>query len=321
MKRRALLFAGAGLLVVPAAALSQTPKLRRIAFLSPGSARGPGLDIVRRVLKELGYVEDRDYLLEAVWAENKPERLPALAVELVKRKPDVILTGSSAGVAACQKATSTIPIVFATAGRPVEQGFVSSLRRPGGNITGAMLHNLTPKVVEAAREAFPQMRRLAMVTHESDPIHKMHLESFLGAVPKFNLDPIVVRLQQKDDFPRAFRELAERKAQALIAPDEAIHRANAGELAKRALQARMPLLSTFEEAATAGGLLTYASSIEENFRRALLLVDKILKGANPGDLPVEQPERFVLTINQKTAKLIGVELPPATVLRADKVID
>jgi putative ABC transport system substrate-binding protein len=318
-----LLLAGAALLAFASTAFPQSERQRRIAYLSPRPRDGAvgGLEILRAAFMDLGYVEGRNYSLDIRFAENKPERMGALASELVKLQPDVLMTASSAGVAACKKATSSIPIVFVTAGYPVEQGFVSSLHHPGGNITGIMLHDLTPKMVEAARQTFPHLRRLAMLVHESDQARTPSVEAFTQAVKRFNIEPVIVSVTQTSDLPRVFQELRSRKAEALVLPDLSFHRQHGGELAALAVKARIPLLSTIQETAGSGGLLTYATSLDENIRRAAALVDKILKGAKPGDLPIEQPDRFQLTVNRKTAKLIGVELPAAIILRADKVID
>lgn len=326
MRRRALLLAGGAWLAAGAAhALAQASQApRRIAFVHPGTERGwrVRLDEFRAALAELGYVEGRNLLLDVRWGNDKTERLGALAAEVVATKPEVIVTASSAGVAACKKATQSIPIVFASVFNPVEQGFVASLAHPGGNITGVILYSgLIKKNIEIAREALPKARRLAMLVHESDPAHRFALDSFEPTARSFNFEPFVVRIKSAADLDRAFDELVQRNADALFLPSLAFFMSQRPQIAERALKARLPLLATLSQNTESGGLLSYGTPLEENYRRAAVLVDKILRGAKPADLPVEQPERFQLIVNRRTATAIGVTLTPATVLRAERIID
>ena len=235
--------------------------------------------------------------------------------------PAVILTATSAGVAACKQATQTIPIVFGNASNPVEQSFISSLRRPGGNITGILVHAMDAKMVEIAREALPQARRLAILVYEADPIQKSVREAFVSAALQLKFEPIVVNVRRVEELALAFNEVVGKKPDALYLPPISFMFSNRRYLVERALEARLPLLSGREETTAAGGLLSYSTDRLENYRRAAALVDKILRGAKPGELPVEQPERFQLVVNMKTAKAIGVTLSPTTMLRADKVIE
>jgi len=326
MKRRAILFAsGAWLAAAATRSFAQAPKApRRIALVHPGIQAGfrRDFDAFRAALKELGHEEGKDISIEVRWAEGKTERLDSLAAEAVALNPAVILTGSSAGVAACRKATSTIPIVFTTAADPVGQGFVASLRRPGGNVTGIVLHaGLTGKIVEIAREALPAARRLAILVHDQDPRHKNHLDVFEPSARRFKFEPLVVRIARADELDRAFNELAQRTADALVVPNLALLTSLRQQLVEHARKGRLPLLSTNPYFAETGGLLGYGTTTEENWRRAAALVDKILRGANPAEIPVEQPERFQLVVNMKTAKAIGVSLSKVTLLRADRVIE
>lgn len=325
MKRRAILVAsGVWLAAAAAGALTQTANLRRLAFVHPGTRVGFQFyfNTFRAGLRDLGYVEGRDISIDPRWAEDRIDLLDSLAAEAVAQNPAVIVTATSAGVAALKKATSSIPIVFATAGSPVEQGFVSSLQRPGGNVTGVLLYSsITQKVVEIAREALPTARRLAILIHEADPAHKNELAGFESAAQRFKFEPIVVRIARAEDLDRVFGELAERKADAVIAPQLAIFRSNQKRVVALALKAKLPLLSPHHDLADSGGLLSYGTPREENYRRAAALVDKILRGAKPGELPVEQPDRFLLVVNRKTARAIGVTLSPVTILRADRIID
>jgi len=326
MKRRALLVAGGAWLAAAAArSFAQAPKApRRIAILAAGTEAGyrTVLDAFKTTLKELGHVEGRDVSIDIRWANDRTEQLAALAAEMVARNPDVIVTASSAAVAACKKATSSIPIVFATVGDPVGQGFVASLGRPGGNITGIMVHRgLSAKITEIAREAFPKARRLAMLFHVADPAAKSNLDEFEPAARRFKFDPLIVRVAGAADFERAFKELVERKADVVFVPNVTLFASQFEQLVDRSLKARIPLVSTQQFITARGGLLSYGTDRVENYRRAAALVDKILRGAKPGDLPVEQPERFQLVVNMKTAKVIGVKLSPTTMLRATKVIE
>ena len=326
MKRRALLVAsGAWLAVAAARSFGQTGSpLRRIAFVHPGTQASYQslFGIFRTALKDLGYVEGRDILIDSRWAEDKTERLTSLASEAVASKPVVIVTASSAGVAACKKATSSVPIVFATVFSPVEQGFVASLPRPGGNVTGVIVYaGLSRKIVEIVREALPTAKRLAMMVHDTDPAHRFALDLFEPTARSFNFDPILVRVARAEDLDRAFSELINRRVDVLFLPNLVFFSSQRKQLAERALKARIPLVSTSGLNTESGGLLSYGTPSEENYRRAAAIVDKILRGAKPGELAIEQPEKFELAVNLKTAKAIGVKLSPTTMLRATKVIE
>lgn len=324
MRRRAILHAAAATLLgflLPAGSQMRT---RRIAIFHPGTEEATRSVIMafRATLKELNYVEGRDVVIEVQWGAGKIDEIASAAAEIVARKPDVIVTATSAGVAAFKKATSTIPIVFATAGSPVEQGFVASLGRPGGNITGiTVFAEMGSKMVEVAREAFPHSQRLAILLHTPDPAHKLILGHFISSTPRFQFEPVVVNFARTAELDRVFKELAERKADVLYVADLAFNHANMEQLIERALQARLPLISNFDEITLKGGLLSYGGARDENYRRAAVLVDKILRGAKPADIPVEQPDRFPLVINLRTARAIGVTLSPVTMFRADRIID
>lgn len=278
------------------------------------------MDAFRAELKRLGHEEGRNVTFEIRWAENKPARLAALAGELMSLQPAVIVTASSAGVAAAKAATSRIPIVFGSAGSPVEQGFIASFRRPGGNITGVMVHGAEAKVVEMAREILPRARRLAILIHKPDPFSRLALEAFVPAAKQLKFEPLVIEVARTEELAVAFNEIVRQKADALYTPPLVFMAAHRDYLAERALEARLPLLSHYVEMTAAGGLLSYGSERNENFRRAAGLVDKILRGANPAELPVEQPQRLELVVNVKTARTIGVDLPREFVQRADRLI-
>lgn len=325
MKRRAILHAAAvtslGFLLP---ARSQGTRTPRIAIFHPGTeeATRSVIGTFRATLRELNYIEGRDIAIEVRWGAGKMDEIASAAAEIVARKPDVIVTATSAGVAAFKRATSTIPIVFATAGSPVEQGFVASLGRPGGNITGVMVFTeMGGKMVEVAREAFPHAQRLAILLHTLDPAHKLILDHFVAATPRFQFEPVIVNFSRTAELDRVFRELAERKADVLFVADLAFNHANMEQLIERALEARLPLISNFDEITRRGGLLSYGGARDDNYRRAAVLVDKILRGAKPADIPVEQPDRFPLVINRRTARAIGVTLSPVIMFRADRILD
>lgn len=199
---------------------------------------------------------------------------------------------------------------------------MSSLRRPGGNITGIIVHSgLNEKIVEMMREALPTARRLAVLVHDADPFSKNVLDSIMFGAQRVKVEPLIVRISRAENLDSAFKEIIERKADALYLPSLAFFTSHRKQLVERALKARLPLLSTNIDITAVGGLLSYGTQTEENWRRAAALVNKILRGAKPGELPVEQPERFELAVNMKTAKTIGVIISPTTMLRATRVIE
>lgn len=291
--------------------------------MHPGSDRAAArnlIDVFRAALKDLGQVEGRGITVEVRWGGNRTAQLPALAAEIVSSKPAAIVTVTSSAVAALKGATSSIPVVFVTAANPVEQGFVQSLSHPGGNITGVMLHSdLVAKVVEIVREALPRARQVAVLVHDPDRFSAVAVGAFQSAARRVKLEAQIVRIGGIEDLERAFQEL--RKADAVVLPQFALFQSHREQIIQRFLKERLPLCSSFHDMTEAGGLLSYETPREENYRRAAALMDKILRGAKPGDLPVEQPERFQLVVNRKTAKLIGVDLSPVTLLRADRIID
>jgi putative ABC transport system substrate-binding protein len=293
-------------------------------FFHPGTSAGfqPQLSAFRGAIKELGYAEGRDLSIEVRAGDNRQDRFPKFAAEIVAQRPDVVVTATSAAIAAFKQATSSIPIVFAAAYDPVGQGFVASLQRPGGNITGVLTHiDLSPKLVEIVREAFPTVRRLGILVHDLDPAQRLALKLFEPAALRHEFEPIVVRVTRVEDLDRAFKEFAERKAEAIILENNTFQVTNRQDIIKRAFDARLPIFSTSNLIAESGGLLSYSNLTEESWRRSATLVHKILRGAKPAELPVEQPERFVLVVNRKAARAVGIELSAVTIMRADRLID
>lgn len=325
MNRRALLLLSGASAVLAAARLHAQPKgPPRVGWLFPfafDEIRKRSLADFVGKLKELGRVEGRDYAMEMRWSDGKNERLPALASELVALKPAVIVTSGGASIEALKKATVTIPIVFASAANPVEQGFVQSLRRPGGNITGVALRvEINAKLIEMVRETLPAARRMALLVDSSDPTTKPMTNDFQQAASAFRFEMKVVAIKQPGDLSAAFAEMTGARIETIVVPPQTLFFQVGRALAEFSLKARIPLYSVPRHALV-GGLLSYNADVPEYFRRSAVLVDKILGGANPADLPVEQPDRYFLTINMKTAKALGIKVPQSLLLRADEVIE
>ena len=325
MNRRGLIFATCALGVLAVAPVfAQSPKApRRIAWLVHASREIFKLqaDAFGAKLKELGYVEGRDYVIEARHSEGRLELLAPLARELVALKPDVILTGSSAALLALKKETTSIPIVFGTAADVVEQGIVASLARPGGNITGITLRSeMSGKLVQLVRETLPDARRIALFEHEGDPYAARFSEAHRQPAQAAGFQLSIVKVRRREDFERAFLDMKSARADALIVPQMSLFSSNQKMVTEGAIKARLPLYST-GPIAQAGGLLSFSSVVRENYRRAAVMIDKIFKGAKPADIPVEEPDRFRLVINLRTARALGIKIPQSVLIRADEVIE
>ena len=327
-KRRKLLVAlGAGALASPLACLAQQQpaKIARIGFLGATSAAGYAsqVDALRAGLRELGHVEGKNLVIEFRWAEGKYDRLPELAAELVRLKVDVLVTHGAPGSRAAKMATTTIPIVLAAVGDPVAQGLVASLARPGGNITGSTFFapELMAKRLELVKAALPRIRRVAVLLNSDHPINN---EPTLRAM-KTTAGSLKVELQQfgvrsPSEFESALAAMSNRRAEAVVIAEDSLFVANAAAAASLGTKHRIPAIG-FVEVAEGGGLMGYGVNFPAMYRRAAVFVDKILKGANPGDLPIERPTRFELVLNMKTAKELGIKIPNSILVRADKVIE
>jgi putative ABC transport system substrate-binding protein len=302
----------------------QPTKVPRIGFLGAASSTGNDRsEAFRQGLRELGYVEGKNIVIESRYAEGKRDRLPALAVELARLNVDVIVTGGGNATRAAKKATSTIPIVMAQSGDPVAEGFVARLGRPGGNITGlsSLAPELNGKRLELLKEVIPKLSRVAVFGTSTSTANAQRLkETDLPA------RALGVKLQHLDvlgpkDFEAAFRAAAKGRADAvLVLVWGAVLNLYRAEFAELAVKSRLPAMYQQREHVEAGGLMTYGVSEVDLNRRAATYVDKILKGAKPADLPVEQPTKFELVINLKAAKQIGLTIPPNVLARADRVI-
>jgi ABC-type uncharacterized transport system substrate-binding protein len=308
----------------PLAARAQQPaKLPTIGFLgtaTPSMWSHWVAAFVQR-LREHGWIDGRNIAIEYRWAEGRTERFAEIAAELVRRKVDVIVTSGGAVVAAKQ-ATSVIPIVFPMAPDPVSSGLVASLARPGGNVTGLSIQSteLATKRLELIREVVPGLRRLAIMGNAGSPAAVLEMSEVQAAARKLGLEVEILEIRRAEDIAPAFESLRDR-ADALYIGADSLVGANRIRINTLTLGARLPTIYNSREYVELGGLLSYGPSYPDLFRRAAEFVDKILRGAKPGDIPVEQPTKFELIVNQTTAKALGLKIPEAFLLRADEVIE
>ena len=278
----------------------------------------------RSGLRDLGYVEGTNLAIEYRWAEGKFDRLPGLAAGLIRLPVDVIVAVGDPVIAAVKQATSTIPIVMVAVGDPVGRGFVASLARPGGNLTGIsnLAVALTGKWLEILKETVPRLSQVSVLRNSANPTHPLFLTEADRIAPSLGLKLQSVEVHGSDDLDGAFAAMVRLRPGALVVlPDPILSLLLGGRIADLATQNRLPTMFAFRAQAEAGGLLSYGPSLLVNFRRAATYVDKILKGAKPSDLPIEQPTKFELVINMKTAKALGLTIPPPLLGRADQVIE
>jgi putative ABC transport system substrate-binding protein len=305
----------------------QPKKVHRIGYLSLGnpaseSARAEG---IRRALRELGYSEGQNIAIEYRYAEGNSDRSPELATELVRLKVDIIVVVGGAGPArAAKNATKTIPIVMAGAGSdPVEAGLVESLARPGGNVTGITNFDrqLSGKRLELLKEAVPKLARVAVLYESASSSSVLEVKEVLPAAARaLKLTIRSWGVRGANDFEKVFAAMGKQRPDGLYVLGSPLMRPNANRIAGLALKSRLPSIYVIKEFVNAGGLMYYGADLTDSYRRAATYVDKILKGAKPADLPVEQPTKFELVINLKTAKQIGLTIPQKVLAKADKVI-
>jgi putative tryptophan/tyrosine transport system substrate-binding protein len=307
-----------------AARAQQMAKLPAVGFLVSGtpSTHGPWFAALAQRLRELGWIEGRTIAIEYRWAEGRNERFAEIAAEFVRLKVDVIVTAGTALVVAAKQATSVIPIVFAAAGDPVGTGLVASLARPGGNVTGLSVQqtDAAAKRLELLREVVPGLRRLAILANVASPAVVLDMREVQATAGTLGLEVTTSEIRQGEDIAPAFEALKSR-ADALyvcIDPLVSTHRIRINTLA---LAARLPTMHGSREFVEAAGLISYGTNIPDLFQRAAGYVDKILRGAKPADIPVEQPTKFDLIINLTTAKALGLEIPDKLLALADEVID
>jgi putative tryptophan/tyrosine transport system substrate-binding protein len=326
MDRRTFVSTAAGALLVKAFPANAQPptKVPRIGVLHPGaSATSSQLAAAfTQGLRERGYVEGQNIVVERRFGDGRTERISELAAELVRLKVDVIVTSTDLGIAAVKQQTLMIPIVMVNSTDPVGTGFVASLARPGGNITGltSISPELDAKRLELLKEVVPGLSRVAIMWNPDVRGAVLDYKETENAARSLRLQLQAVEVSRADDLDRAFSALTTGRAEALIVVGSAFAFANRGQIASLAQKHRLPSMYANREYMDAGSLIAYGHSLEDAWRRAATYVDKILKGAKPGELPVEQPTKFELAINLKTAKALGLTIPPSLLRRADEVI-
>jgi putative ABC transport system substrate-binding protein len=326
-KRRKIIIAlGASALTAPFGSFAQQQsKVWRVGFLSSRS-RPASLDTdvyggFPRGMRELGYVEGKNLTIEWRFAENKHDRLTELAAELVQLKVNVIVAAGAIAIRAAQKATATIPIVMVNAADPVRDGFVKSLAHPGGNMTGLshLSSELGPKQLQILHSMVSKLSRVAVLW---DPANSAStLARIQAAAQKLGVKILPAGVRSASEIEKAFSEMAQEKAGGLVVAREGITVQQVRQIAELAAKNRLPSISGISDYAEVGGLMSYGTNSADQFRRAASYVDRILKGAKPADLPVEQPTKFELVINRKTAKALGLTIPQSLLLSADKVIE
>ncbi len=319
------LLTAALLFIAPFVEAQQPAKVWRIGYLSPLSAER---DATRRDgfiqgLREHGYIVGQNIIIEARYADGNLDRQEQLAAELVRLNVDLILAGGGSPTArAVKNATQTIPIVMTNVAEPVANGLVASLARPGGNVTGltTLTQDLSGKRLELLKETIPKVARVAVLFNSTIPERLAELEETQAAAQTFHVRIQSLKVQGPKDLDAAFKAATDGRAQALIVLPDPLTNTHQARIVEFAAQKRLPTMFAQREPVDAGGLMSYSPNYADIFRRAAYFVDKILKGAKPADLPVEQPMKFELVINLKTAKQIGLTIPPNVLARADKVI-
>src|SRR5262245_26447492 len=313
------------LVLVTVGSAQQPAKIPRIGYFDGGfaSTNAERVEAFRQGLRDLGYVEGKNILVEYLHSERNLDRLPKMVAELLRLQVDVIVAGGGGATTdAAKKATKTIPIVMAMAIDPVEQGFVSSLARPGGNVTGlaTLAPEISGKQLEVLREVIPKLLRVAVFGTSTNAANARLLKEVDPAAAASGVKLQYLDVLQPEDLETAFRAAAKAHAQAVLVLTGPVVASQRKQIADLAVKSRLPAILPFPEYVEAGGLMSYGASVTDMHRRAATYVDKILKGAKPADLPVEQPKKFEFIINLKAAKQIGLTMPPNVLARADKVI-
>jgi putative ABC transport system substrate-binding protein len=323
MRRREFIALIGGAAAWPFTARGQMGKVYRIGLLEPTPAtqNATNLDALRAGLRRLGYVEGQNLVIEYRSADGRAERFPDLASELVRLKVDVMVTRGTPAVQAAQKASGTIPIVMAAMGAPFL--VAASLPQPGGNVTGltTFSQELIGKRIELLKELVPNLSRLALMHNIGNPMGPPEWEEAKSAARSLGLEVILLDVRNKEDLHRAFQRVVQERVDALVVGADGLTQVQQQTIVDLAANSRLPAIHPSRDFVEIGGLIAYAVSYPDLYRRAASLVDKILKGAKPADVPLEQPTRFELVINLKTAKALGLTVPPSLLTRADEVIE
>lgn len=321
MKRRRLIVALAGGCAGGLASLARAqpatrPKVVAVLGVGRPPLSGPVIDGFRDALRDLGWVEGRNVVYEFRWAEGRPERLPGLARELVALSPDVIWTFFSVAAVAARQATTTIPIVVASSADPVGIGLAESLARPNGNVTGlsSLSGEIAPKLLEMLRAVVPRLARVAVLSDPGEVANAILMQGLPAAAHALSIDLVIVEARNEEDFEPAFARMSREKVDGLLIPSGAIFNTHDPEIRKLAARYRLPTAGT-------GGFVSYGQNAAEMFRRSASVVDRILRGAKPGEIPIERASRLDLIINLKEARSLGLTIPPRLLLRADQVIE
>jgi putative ABC transport system substrate-binding protein len=315
------------LLAAPLAAEAQhAGKVNRIGYLSSGTSTSSPhfLEAFRQGLRELGWVEGENIVIDYRFAEGRFDRLPDLAAELVRLKVDIIVAAPTPAAVAAKNATGTIPIVMTVVGDPVGIGLIASLARPGGNVTGLSYSvgvETFGKGLELLKAALPKVRRMAILSNPGNPSHVLAIRDLKVAAGSLGVQLQFLEARGPNEFDGAFAAMAKERVGALLVVADSVFNFHRARLTDLAARSRLPTMYGIRENVEAGGLMSYGASVPDLYRRAAGYVDKILKGAKPADLPVEQPTKFELVINLKTAKALGLTIPQSLLLRADQVIE
>ena len=326
-RRKIVIALGAGALAPFASLAQQQGKVWRVGFLAQSHVDFVDANFIygpfTQGMRELGYVVGKNLVIEWRSAGGKIERLPELAAELVRLKVDVLATSGTPASQAVQKATTSIPVVMISVADPVGDGLVKNLARPGGNSTGLsiMTADLSPKLLEMLRGMLPKVTRVAVLVNPSNVTNTSGLKNIQAAAQKLGVKIQPVAAGTPQEIANGFEMMASQKVGALIVLREALFQQQKTQIVELAAKQRLPSIGQYSEYVEAGGLMSYGQNIRENYRRAATYVDKIFKGANPGDLPVEQPTTFELFINRKTANALGLKIPNSMLAQATKIIE
>jgi putative ABC transport system substrate-binding protein len=326
VRRREFIFTLGGAAVAwPLAARAQQPALPVVGFLGPNtrSAANEWISAFELRLRELGWIDGQTITIDCRWVEGRTERFAEIAAEFARLKVKVIVTSGTPAVMALQQATRVIPIVFATAGDPVSTGLVASLARPGGNTTGLATigDDLAGKRLELLREVVPHLGRLALMGNVSNRFTVLEMGQVREAASTLGLEVVIFEIRRAQDISKSFAALNGRADALYVCTDAAIIHTNRVQINTSALRERLPTMQGARTYLEGGGLMSYGPNFPNMFRRSADFVDKILRGANPGEIPVEQPTKFDLVVNLTTAKALGLTIPPTVLVRADELLD